>query len=95
MKKSDYFKDRILVEILITATMNHGRRDTLILMEGQVGAFDSKYYKLAKEEIKEGKKEEGDLKTFMFLLERLGLGAAAQFNKCELPSLVELFFWSF
>ncbi|MHA7099568.1 SIR2 family protein [Roseivirga pacifica] len=58
--ESSYFRDRTLVEILLTATMNHGRIDPYIMMDGQTGQFYSRYFE---------KSSSAD--TFSYLLEKL------------------------
>ncbi|MDO5972054.1 SIR2 family protein [Flavivirga aquimarina] len=60
---SKYFKDRVLVEILINLAVNQGKVNLSILMSGLVGNYYSLYYE----------KHKGDKLTLMKLIERIGL----------------------
>ncbi|MCO6359158.1 hypothetical protein GBO34_12090 [Roseivirga pacifica] len=53
--RSDYYKDRVLIEVLIIAATNHGKVNSFSLMDGYVGLLYSKYYELSTEEKKKPK----------------------------------------
>ncbi|MFY0631107.1 MAG: SIR2 family protein [Flavobacteriaceae bacterium] len=55
-ESSDYYKDRVIIEALINLTVNVGKIDLYILMQGIAGYYYSKYLDSIRKENEENKK---------------------------------------
>lgn len=96
---SEYYKDRLLVEILISATNNQGKIDPYVLMDGTLGRFYEAYYHTKFQELTDEDEPKPDkerrtrrekideIATFNSLLRGVGLEEKRPFGKFDIRYL--------